>query len=160
MGFVPARAETQSVTGRTGAGKHTKSTGQRSGQVLQDGSFILDLVYTHLTFFSICVTMQSEEQQKRHQESQATRLADLELLLKALATKTEVCKDGPLLSLRRHLENMYVDFTLKCDQKTYLSFCLLCYVWQDMQQKQQQYEQEKQEREKDAVTDADALPVR
>lgn len=32
-----------------------------------------------------------------------------------------------------------------------------------MQQKQQQYEQEKQEkqeREKDAVTDADALPVR
>lgn len=34
--------------------------------------------------------MQSEEQQKRHQESQATRLADLNLLLNALAAKTEV----------------------------------------------------------------------
>ncbi|KAG8006972.1 SUN domain-containing protein 1, partial [Nibea albiflora] len=32
---------------------------------------------------------QSEEQQKRHQESQATRLADLELLLNALNAKTE-----------------------------------------------------------------------
>lgn len=87
-------------------------------------------------------------------------MADLELLLKALATKTEVWKDGPLLSLRRYLENMYVDFSLKCDKKTYLSLCLLCFVWQEMQQKQQQYEQEKQESEKDAVTDADALPVR
>lgn len=63
--------------------------------------------FTRVSLFcSICVTMQSEEQQKQHQESQTTRLADLELLLKALATKTEVCKDGALLSLRRHLENM------------------------------------------------------
>lgn len=70
--------------------------------------------------------MQSEEQQKRHQESQATRLADLELLLQALATKTEVCKNGPLLSLRRHLENMYVDFMLKCDKKTFTFLFVMC----------------------------------
>ncbi|XP_017277420.1 SUN domain-containing protein 1 isoform X2 [Kryptolebias marmoratus] len=35
-------------------------------------------------------TAQGAEQQKQQQESQAARLADLELLLKALATKTEV----------------------------------------------------------------------
>lgn len=42
--------------------------------------------------------MQSEEQQKRHQESQATRLADLELLLNSLAAKTEVCIDSLLFN--------------------------------------------------------------
>lgn len=35
--------------------------------------------------------LQSAEQQKQQQETQAARLADLELLLKALAAKTEVC---------------------------------------------------------------------
>lgn len=50
---------------------------------------------------------------------------------------------------------------LKCDKKMSLSFCLLCYVWQEMQQKQQQNEQDKQEQEKDAVTpDEETLPVR
>lgn len=35
-------------------------------------------------------SLQSAEQQKRHMEGHTTRLADLELLLKALAAKTEV----------------------------------------------------------------------
>lgn len=34
--------------------------------------------------------LQTTEEQKKHQESQVARLADLELLLKALAAKTEV----------------------------------------------------------------------
>lgn len=55
-----------------------------------------DLPVSHLFFLYPC-SMQSEEQQKRHQESQATRLADLELLLNSLAAKTEVCTADLLL---------------------------------------------------------------
>lgn len=44
---------------------------------------------------SLCIIVslqtQSEEEQKRHHESEAARLAHLELLLKVLAAKTEVC---------------------------------------------------------------------
>lgn len=40
---------------------------------------------------------QGAELQKQQQESQAARLADLELLLKALSAKTEVCTVGLLL---------------------------------------------------------------
>lgn len=39
----------------------------------------------------VSLQTQSEEEQKRHQESEAARLADLELLLKVLAAKTKVC---------------------------------------------------------------------
>lgn len=39
----------------------------------------------------VSLQTQSEEEQKRHQESEAARLADLDLLLKVLAAKTEVC---------------------------------------------------------------------
>lgn len=53
-------------------------------------------IYIHLTFH-LC-SMQSAEQQERHQESQAARLADLELLLSTLAAKTEVCMADPLLN--------------------------------------------------------------
>lgn len=52
-------------------------------------------VYMPLTFH-LC-SMQSAEQQKQYQESQAARLADLELLLSTLAAKTEVCTADPLL---------------------------------------------------------------
>lgn len=47
--------------------------------------------------------MQSAEQQKQHQEGQATRLVALELMLNTLAAKTEVRSAD---SLREHLENM------------------------------------------------------
>lgn len=39
-----------------------------------------------------CCSVQNEEQQEQRQESQAVRLAELELLLKALSGKTEVRK--------------------------------------------------------------------
>lgn len=42
-------------------------------------------------FFIVSLQTQSEEEQKRHQESETARLAELELLLKVLAAKTEVC---------------------------------------------------------------------
>lgn len=54
-----------------------------------------------LVFFSLR-SLQGEEHQKQHQESHALRLADLELLLKALAAKTEVCLADSLLPLREH----------------------------------------------------------
>lgn len=40
--------------------------------------------------------LQGAELQKQHQENQAAQLADLELLLKALSAKTEVCTTGLL----------------------------------------------------------------
>lgn len=43
------------------------------------------------------IFLQGAELQKQQQESQAARLADLELLLKALSAKTEVCTAGLLL---------------------------------------------------------------
>lgn len=43
------------------------------------------------TIHVVSLQTQSEEEQKRHQESEAARLADLEHLLKVLAAKTEVC---------------------------------------------------------------------
>lgn len=47
--------------------------------------------------FSYLIFLQGAELQKQQQESQAARLADLELLLKALSAKTEVCTAGLLL---------------------------------------------------------------
>lgn len=49
----------------------------------------------HFTFFFkahgiLLCFVQSEKQQEQQQESQDTRLAELELLLKALSVKTEV----------------------------------------------------------------------
>lgn len=49
-----------------------------------------------LHFFHF-IFLQGAELQKQQQESQAARLADLELLLKALSAKTEVCTAGLLL---------------------------------------------------------------
>lgn len=54
--------------------------------------FCLKGLHVILLLFLYMCLMQSEEQGKRHRESQSTRLADLELLLNVLAAKTEVCK--------------------------------------------------------------------
>lgn len=54
-----------------------------------------------LTWFTFTVILlfcavQSEEQQERLQQGQATRLAEIELLLNTLAAKTQVCRAGSL----------------------------------------------------------------
>lgn len=51
--------------------------------------------YKSYIFFHF-IFLQGAELQKQQQESQAARLADLELLLKALSAKTEVCTAGLL----------------------------------------------------------------
>lgn len=69
---------------------------------------LLERFTCYLTFFLYLCLMQSEEQGKRHQESQSTRLADLELLLNALAAKTEVCRADRLLSTEKTPWKIYI----------------------------------------------------
>lgn len=92
MGVLPAGEQTGRVAGRAGAGEYTQSPGEeiRISPELQEQCFALK-AHLYLTFLSLDpFSMQSAEQQKKHQEGQATRLADLELWLNALSAKTGV----------------------------------------------------------------------
>lgn len=54
--------------------------------------------------------LQSEEQQERLQQGQATRLAEIELLLNTLAAKTQVCSAGSASSRgTNQLQMLWID---------------------------------------------------
>lgn len=55
------------------------------------------MVHIHCNSLLFCA-LQSEEQQERLQQGQATRLAEIELLINTLAAKTQVCSAGSLHS--------------------------------------------------------------
>lgn len=62
---------------------------------------IQGLEMARFTWFLLCTSplfcaLQSEEQQERLQQGQATRLAEIEVLLNTLAAKTQVCSAGSL----------------------------------------------------------------
>lgn len=91
MGVLTAGPESWCPARRAGAGTDTKSSGKDPR--VRDG--LLYMVHIHCNSPLFCA-LQSEEQQERLQQGQATRLAEIELLLNTLAAKTQVCSAGSL----------------------------------------------------------------
>lgn len=91
MGVLTAGPESWCPARKAGAGTDTKSSGKDPR--VRDG--LLYMVHIHCNSPLFCA-LQSEEQQERLQQGQATRLAEIELLLNTLAAKTQVCSAGSL----------------------------------------------------------------